>query len=312
MSVERIEKFFSCPDSPHLTLSNIRGSVKIQPGDNGVIAVTAAKQKDSGDEENTRIEMSQGNDGSVRIHTRYDHLGILFFGKRYPCKVDYEVFVPQKCSLKIRGVNNTATIEGISGELDISTVSGDIECRSLMGQLKIKTVSGDVRGKAISGSGQLNSVSGDIHLKNSDFDALRGKTVSADFVIETPLENGPYDFNSVSGDIKLDVSPMQGAIISSSSLSGDVRTSLPYAHTNKSGKNRRIEINGGGAEINHSSVSGDLFVDSRNNNGTKENKLAEIPGGDRSLRHKNILDRVDRGELSVDQALQMIAGNSVP
>jgi DUF4097 and DUF4098 domain-containing protein YvlB len=312
MSVERIEKIFSCPDSPHLTLSNIRGSVKIQPGDNGVIAVAATKQKDSGDEENSRIEMSQSNNGSVNIHTRYDHMGFRFFGKRYPCKVDYEVFVPKECSLKIRGVNNSATIEGISGELDISTVSGDIECRSLMGQLKIKTVSGDVRGEAISGSGQLNSVSGDINLKNSDFSALRGKTVSADLVIETPLENGPYDFNSVSGDIKLDVSPMQGAIISSSSLSGDIRTSLPYAHANKSGKNRRIKINGGGVEINHSSVSGDLFVDSRNNNGTKENKLAEIPDGDRSLKHNNILERVESGELSVDQALQMIAGNSVP
>ncbi len=91
MSVETIEKTFDCPDSPHLTLSNIRGSVKIQPGDNGAIAVTAAIHNDSGDQENTRIEISQADDGSVKIYTRYDHMGFRFNRKWYPCKVDYEV-----------------------------------------------------------------------------------------------------------------------------------------------------------------------------------------------------------------------------
>ena len=308
MSVEMIEKTFSCPDSPHLTLSNIRGSVKIQPGDNGVIAVTAAKHNDSGDEENTRIEVSQADDESVIIHTRYDYMGFRFFRKWYPCKVDYEVLVPKECSLKVRGVSNSATIEGISGELDISTVSGEIDCRSLRGQLIIKTVSGDVQGEAISGSARLNAVSGDISLKNSDFPALRGKTVSGDLVIETSLGDGLYDFNSVSGDIKLDISPVDGATVSSSSVSGDVRTSLPFSHTNQSRNHRRIEIKGGGVEINHSSVSGDFFLDGENNNGASENEPEEIPSENHSQTRKDILERVDRGELSVDQ---MIAGNSV-
>ncbi len=212
MSVETIEKTFSCPDSPHLTLSNIRGSVKILPADNGVIVVTAAMHNDSGDEENTRIEISRADDGSVKIHTRYNQMGFRFYRKWYPCKVDYEVLVPKECTLKVRGLSNTATIEGISGELDISTVSGDIECRSLTGQLKIKTVSGDVLGEAISASARLNTISGDISLKNSDFPALRGVTVSGDLVIETPLGDGPYDFNSVFGDIKLDISTVSGDI----------------------------------------------------------------------------------------------------
>lgn len=311
MSVETIEKTFSCPDSPHLTLSNIRGSVKIQPGDNGTIAVKAAKHYDAGDEENTKIEISQAADGSVEIHTRYDHMGFRFFRKWYPCKVDYEVHVPKECSLKVRGVSNSAIIEGISGELDISTVSGDIDCRSLAGQLKIKTVSGDVRGEAICGSARLNAVSGDISLKNSDFQALRGKTVSGDLVIETPLGDGPYDFNSVSGDIKLDISPEDGANVSSSSISGDVRTSLPFSLTSQSRNRRRIEIKGGGVEINHGSVSGDLFLDGENNNGASENEPEEIPGENRSQTPTDILERVNRGELNVEQALQEITGNSI-
>lgn len=310
MNVETIEKTFSCPDSPHLTLSNIRGSVKIQSGKNGVIAVTAAKLNDSGDTENTRIEISQSDDGSVKINTRYDNMGFRFFRRWYPCKIDYKVLVPKECSLKVRGVSNSATIEGILGELDISSVSGEIGCRSLTGQLIIKTVSGDVQGEALSGSARLNAVSGDISLKNSDFPALRGKTVSGDLVIETPLGDGPYEFNSVSGDIKLDISTVDGATVSSSSLSGDVRTSLPSSHTNQSRNHRRIEIKGGGVEINHSSISGDLILDGGNNNGASEDESEEGPSRDRSPTRTDILERVDRGELSVDQALQMIAGNS--
>jgi hypothetical protein len=307
MSVETIEKTFSCPDSPHLTISNIRGSVKVQPGENGVIAVTAEKYHDSGDAENTRIEISQTDDGSVKINTRYDRKGFRFFRKWYPCKVDYKVLVPKECSLRVSGVSNSATIEGILGEVDISSVSGGIECRSLMGQIKIKTVSGDVQGEALSGSARLNAVSGDINLKNSDFPALRGKTVSGDLVIETPLGDGPYEFNSVSGDIKLDISPVDGATVSSSSISGDVRTSLPLSHTNQSRNHRRFEIKGGGVEINHSSISGDLILDGENNNGASEIESEEGPSLDRSPTRTDILGCVDSGELSVDQ---MIAGNS--
>jgi hypothetical protein len=37
--------------------------VKIQPGENGVIMVTASKDNDSGDGDNTRVEISQAGDG---------------------------------------------------------------------------------------------------------------------------------------------------------------------------------------------------------------------------------------------------------
>ena len=127
-------------------------------------------------------------------------------------------------------------------------------------------------------------------------------------MIETLLGDGPYDFNSVSGDIRLDISAVDGATVSSSSLSGDVRTSTPFSRTNQSRNHRKIEIKGGGVEINHSSVSGDLFLNGEINNGASENKSEEIPSENRSQTPTDILERVDRGELSVEQE---ITGNSI-
>ena len=232
MSINTIEETFNCPESPRLRLSNIRGSVKIQAGEDDVISVIGRKHINTGDEDNTHIELSQSSDGTVKVSTCYTHKGLRFFRKWIPCKVDFEIRVPKECSLKVRGVSNSTRIEGITGTHDISSVSGDVELGSLAGEISLKVVSGDAQGELISGSVRLNSVSGDIKLQRSDISKITGKTVSGDLLVETPLGDGPYDFNAVSGDIQLHLSSLRGATVNSSSLSGDIKTSLPKSQSN--------------------------------------------------------------------------------
>jgi len=312
MTVEIIEKTFICSESPVLTLSNIRGSVHIQPAQNGQITVIASKNVKSGDAENTRVELSQSADGSVNASTHYDKSGIRILSTWRPCKVDYDVRVPEDCSLKIRGESNSAVIEGISGRMDISSVSGVLDCRSLSGEFKVKTVSGDVSGESLSGPIQLGTVSGDIKLKNCDFPSLKGKTVSGDMLIETPLGDGPYDFNAVSGDIKLEIPPLPGVTIHSSSLSGDIRTTSQILNLNQSRNNRKVDVQGGGVEIHHHSVSGDLFLIN-----AKENGASIVPQEDNldqksSLTRSEILDRIAIGELDTEEALRLFDERAQP
>jgi len=310
MEEETITKTFECPDSAYLTISNIRGEVNIEPGEDNVIAISAQKSMSSGDTENTIIEISQDSDGKVAVRTRYDKSGLRIFGKFVPCKVKYDVRVPRNCSLKVRGVSNAARIEGISGDLDISTVSGDLDCRSLSGELRIKTVSGDVQGEGISAAARLEAVSGDIHLKKSDIPELRGKTDSGDIMLDTPLGEGPYEFNSVSGDIKLEINPLSGASVSSSSISGDIRTSLPVSWTDHSRNHHSMTILNGGVEIHHNSVSGDLFIASAEEIGAAQDLLDEEFSKNTSLSHTEILESIERGEMSVEEAVGMIDGSN--
>ena len=311
MTVEIIEKTFTCSDTPGLTLSNIRGSVNIQPAQNGQITVIASKHVKSGDAENTHIELSQSADGSVKASTRYDKSGIRFLTTWRPCKVDYDVRVPEDCSLKIRGVSNSALIEGISGTMDLSTVSGDLDCRSLSGEFKVKTVSGDISGESLSGPIQLEAVSGDIKLKNCDFPSLKGKTVSGDMLIETPLGDGPYDFNAVSGDIKLEIPPSLGVTIHSSSLSGNIRTTSQISSSNQSRNNRKVDVQGGGVEIHHHSVSGDLFLVNARDNGAPIVPREDNLNQNYSLTRSEILDRIASGDLSAEEALRLFKDQSV-
>jgi len=306
MSVETINKTFDCTENANLSLSNIRGKVNIQPGEDNIITIKAEKLLDSGNPDHTVIELFQEDNGKVTVQTRFDNSGSQFFRKFKPCKVNYDVRVPNNCFLKVRGVSNTASIDGISGDMDISTVSGDLQVRSLMGDLKIKTVSGDIQGEGISATARIEAVSGDIYLSKCNFPKLSGKTVSGDLILETPLGEGPYRFNSVSGEIKLEITPLAGASVTSSSLSGDIRTSLPATWSNRSRNHQKVEVYGGGIEIHHNSVSGDLFLTTADENGASgELHLPEDAQADQ-LSPTEILESIERGEMSVDEAVGMI------
>lgn len=306
MSIETLERKFTVSGSASLSLSNIRGSVKVRPGEEGEITVNASKHIKTGDPENTRIDLSQTDTGEVKVATRYDNKGFRFFRKHHPCKVDYDVRVPEECTLNLRGVSNSTSVEGISGKKNIKSVSGDVNLDLLKGELRLKTVSGDVDGTKISGAAHLETVSGDIKIMPADFPTLRGKTVSGDLEIESPLGDGPYTFNSVSGDIKFSVPQLRGATIHSHTLSGNVSTSGPVSGLKHSGGNQEIVILDGDVEISHKSVSGDFFLLAENGNGaSKENS----PLGEVSADHtpSEILAQVAQGDLSVDEAVQMIS-----
>jgi hypothetical protein len=306
MNIEAIEKTFNCGENASLSFSNILGKVKIKAGDDNVIVVRAEKILNSGDTDNTLIELSQDNEGKVIVHTRYDHSGFRLFSRFGPCKVIYDVAVPRNCDLKVRGVSNAANIEGISGKMDISTVSGELTLNSLYGALKMKSVSGDVQADQVSAPTRIETVSGDFRLMQSNFPSLRAKTVSGDLTLETPLGDGPYDFNSVSGDIKVGVTQLTGVTVNSSSLSGDLRISAPLSSSNQSRNHHRAEIMGGGVEIRHKSVSGDFYFASAE--AIEDLKELPPPISDQVeiLSHAEILESIERGELSVDEAVGIL------
>lgn len=306
MNVEVIEKTFDCGDHASLSLSNIRGEIVIQRGEESTIAVHVEKNIDSGDADHTEIELYQQETGKVIARTRYDLPGNLFFRRNIPCKVAYQVSVPSNCDLELHGVSNAANIQGISGVMDISTVSGDLVLKSLTGELTLKSVSGDIQAENIDAAVQIETVSGDARMEASNIPNLRGKTVSGDLKFETPLGKGPYDFHSVSGDVRLKLMPLSGVTIISSSLSGDIRTEVPLSSSNHTRGKHQAEIMGGGVDIFHKSVSGDFFLDGSDG----EQPPIQMPATQHDLverpTNSEILASIERGEMSVDQAVGLL------
>lgn len=315
MSQEIIDKTFNVDTPASLTLSNIRGSVEIYPGDDSTIQVTALINQNSGDSERTEITISQIDNNHVSVKTDFRD-GWFGFPTRKPCKVEYTIRVPKECSLKVSGVSCSTAIQGLEGEMFIKSVSGKITLEDITGPLKINSVSGSIFGKIAAGSLDFHTVSGKIRLKESHFACIDGQTVSGNISIQTPLLKGPYRFDSVSGDVELLIPADTAFTGIIRSLSGRIKTPLSTTGSHINGGYSRLEIQGGGVEVTSKSVSGSLFFKP-----SKETRIAEInqstssetevhsasPDTSSSTEHHmEILEGIANGELSVDEALEKI------
>lgn len=86
--------------------------------------------------------------------------------------------------------------------------------------------------------------------------------------------------------------------MSVSGVSGKLRTSLPVSRRSK----EYAESGEGGPSITLSSVSGNLWVDTQE---SAQGAPAPAPQPDRP-ETKEILDRIERGEISVDEGVALL------
>ncbi len=315
MNEETIEKVFQVPIPARLSLGNIRGSVVVQPGKDGEIAVSANKLPNSGSMDRTEIHMYQGEDGSVHVETRYDDYFSLFFFENRPCKIDYVVRVPRQCSLRISGVSSSLRITGeLEGSFSLHSVSGGMDLSGLSGDIRIHTVSGSIEGQGLRGELDYDTVSGCVRMPACSFGQIKGHSVSGTGEIETPLSQGPYRFNTVSGSIRLAVPSDTRCTASIHTISGNLSSSLPGSSTRLQRHDRVMQIQGGGVEIFLNSISGGLSIQGQG--GGSEAYASEKYASDETpsdqaaaappLSTMEILQRVERGELSVEEALQKL------
>jgi DUF4097 and DUF4098 domain-containing protein YvlB len=275
---EIIEKTFIVTSPAHLNLSNIRGSVEIRPGEDGIVHVTATKDGHSGDANRTEIELSQDPDGTVKVATRFPEGAWSWLFGSFPCRVDYVVQAPRNCFLKVNtvssgiiakgfegdfsfhSVSGEMTLRELSGPVKVNTISGEVELAELTGGLRMTTVSGKVSGKRIRGAVQMNTISGKISLEESSLPSVDATTVSGGMVYQTAFSEGPYRFNSVSGDVELLVPPETHCSAELHAISGKLFTKLPATSIARQNGNQTVEIQGGGVRVYLSSVSGNLSL----------------------------------------------------
>lgn len=194
---------------------NVAGVVTVQGWDRAEVEVTGTlgdrvERLDfvtSGDTTTVRVVLPKGNswgdasDASLTVH------------------------VPARSAVSASLVSSDASIEGVTGalqiksvsgnvhgesaqEVRISTVSGDVDLDAKQGTtlLEVRTISGDLRVRgAASGEIDVNSVSGDATVEVAKITRGRFKTVSGDMrVIGAFAADGRFEGESVSGDFGID------------------------------------------------------------------------------------------------------------
>lgn len=300
MTTEYYEETFEVKIPANLKVSNVRGPVTISEGDGGKIVVKATKHLDSGDSDNTIVEIFQRKDGTVEAITKHHKKPFSFQLK--PCKVEYEITTPKNCSVKINSVNSAADIRGLEGEFKFNSVNGKMILKDLTGDFNIHSVNGKINAENLEGAVDIDSVNGKVAILASNLLSVKSNSVNGQVTIESPLGDGPYDFNSVSGTVKLVVPEGAGCTIEAKSISGRIKTDLRTTRYSKSPGQVYAELGGGGTRITMKSVSGGLYVvTDRDSKGSSLSNQLKVKSKEERL---EALTKLEKGEISVEDTLK--------
>ena len=172
------------------------------------------------------------------------------------------VELPRGSRVALDGASTDVSVTGIQGPGRFRTASGDLILQDVGGNLDIESVSGDVRVDAVAAIEVVGrSISGDAVFRMPRLTRFEFNTTSGDIRIDAELTgHGPWSIKSISGDV---VVVARNAIqVEAQSVTGDLISDLQ--HKTVSGPGRRLMTVGGtpkpGVTLQFKSVSGDLRV----------------------------------------------------
>jgi hypothetical protein len=305
-----VERRFEAGAGAELSVSNVSGRISIHAADTSTITVRATKSGSSRAMENTRIELWQ--DGNrINVQTKGGNAGRFNLGRNVS-SVEYDIEVPAECDIRAKAVSSDVDVTGIRGRLSAQTVSGDVSLTRVTGECTVTTVSGDLVGTDLHGPLTVHTTSGDSRISASQLQNFNLHSVSGDFAIESPLTAGAhYLIKTVSGDLQLLIPGDTGATAQLKSVSGDVVSEFP-AEIIKAGRRHWLgRINGGGANVEMNSVSGDMRIapssgvpvsrppEPEQSTREVEDYQAE-PLGDTA---STVLQALEQGEITVEEAM---------
>jgi DUF4097 and DUF4098 domain-containing protein YvlB len=198
----------------HVRIDNLAGNVEVTVWDKAEIEIKGELGDDV-----EEVEISANNNGiQIRVINKHNVRNI--------DGTDLYIRLPRAASVEVETVSSDIDINGSAGEsIVLETVSGDVEADASPGKIEIQTVSGEVEFEGSVSRSMVETVSGDMSISGVHGE-ISLSTVSGDVsLIAEKVDRGMFE--SVSGDLKLDVAVNESGRLSSDSMSGDVTLRLP-------------------------------------------------------------------------------------
>jgi len=202
------------------------------------------------------------------VRTRSADVRVLF--SNYDLSVD-EVSDDEEPRLRMqyddsRGVLRIATLAGPTeperidlripssvDELEISTLSGDVQVVDRVGALSVTTASGDVDVETCEGDVEVKTASGDVSLAQCQGN-LKVTTASGGIEIQADDMCNAIEVSTASGDVELMYPDGWDASLSISTVSGEIE------HDGVSVGRGMVQIGNGLVPVKISTVSGDIQI----------------------------------------------------
>ena len=222
---EELHKTYPIEASGRISLNNVNGPVHISGWDRNEVQVDAVKRGSTQKAlDNATIAIDSAA-SSISIRTKYPESN----HHRDSASVEYTLRVPRHARLSaVETVNGSVEINGVTGDVKISSVNGRVKAENLTGEARLSTVNGAV---------------------NASFDKLEG----------TPS----ISLHTVNGNISLAIPETSNAEFSASTLRGGISSDFgnsPARRGHGIGGSVSGRIGNGGAHIKLNSVNGVIHI----------------------------------------------------
>jgi DUF4097 and DUF4098 domain-containing protein YvlB len=155
-------------------------------------------------------------------------------------------------------------------DIEVETLSGDVTIEGARGAVNVHTVSGDISLTGGRGNVEIETVSGDMELRDVVSNQVRTNSTSGDLTFAGAiLDAGRYQFETHSGELRLELPPNVGAQLSLSTFSGEIDSAFPITLTPgahgigaSQAKKLTFSLGQGSARIIAETFSGDVTLTS--------------------------------------------------
>jgi lia operon protein LiaG len=192
-------------------------------------------------------------------------IGFIFGINIYRTRLD--IYIPEDSLevLEINTVSSDAGISNLNvGKLRFSSTSGDFNGRGITADsMELNSISGDFKLEDYTGDLDISTTSGDLVLKDGTLNKnIEIITISGDLYIEQE-DPGDISIETTSGEVGINLSEDAEFFLKAKTVSGDIRNNFPIKITSSG----RMSLEGivGSEEnvIEISTVSGNVSVDYR-------------------------------------------------
>jgi DUF4097 and DUF4098 domain-containing protein YvlB len=231
---EEFHQTYPLSANGRVSLSNVRGDIRITGWDRNEVKVDAVKRAANNNLlKETEIKVEATAD-SVRIWTRYAN------------EDQRRKFQADKDEEDIAAVDYTLKVP-IGAHLDsVSLVGGSLEISGFNGDLRAAAVSGKINAQGLSGATRISTISGTLEVTLKHLDEAK-----------------PLSFSSVNGSVALTIPSDSNAVLKASSLNGRIVNDFAPADTGNQtmmGHHVSAQLGKGGAPITLTSINGSITI----------------------------------------------------
>jgi DUF4097 and DUF4098 domain-containing protein YvlB len=213
VSAEDVDRTIDAAADGHVEVSNISGAITVQGWKRDAVKVTGTLGR------NVKELILERDGDRILVKVKVPH------NSGRDIDSDLHISVPMKSNLDVGTVSADIDVSDVAGEQSLHTVSGDIttdysgedvQAESVSGDVEVTgngvdgeiyatTVSGDVTLFRVGGEVKAEAVTGDVTVDEGSFSRARLETVNGEVTFHAELrKGGRLDIDSVNGDVDVE------------------------------------------------------------------------------------------------------------